>query len=762
MKNTKRAVSSFACLLLCLVLLLCMTGCDDKSAAKYKYSTPESFDVLKTTCVAENGRYSLIWNHISKKVVLYDKIKNCEWSYVPQESLNTSYDAEGNEANVHPMILSPIVVSFYSNSTRIENTTNAYAQCINKKDGFTLAKIDNGIEMMLYFDKYEFAVPVQFILNEDGMDIRVDVERIQENSEYNIQGITIAPFTCSVANTYSGDKDHYLFVPSGSGAIINPVYTDGVGTRYSEFMYGGDANIDKLELTTVREDMKMPVYGAVNGDRAMCAIIKEGSECSRLNIVMGQALTGYSYIDADFLIRGYQTVVQNLFTQNVVKVNLYADAFTEDNIVVGFYPLYDDDASYVGFANTYRKYLEKENLVSSEKSDDNLLNLKFVGGITTKKFTMGIPSGSMVTATTVNQVRKIVTDLTENGMADMNVNLIGFGTSGNDIGKVAGGCKIGKYFGDDDDIVKLSKYCKNNGHTLFMNFDMVRFSSSGCGVNTTFGKADSATSSFTTKDYYDVNFRTPSGDPYYLVARGKLNTVAGKISEAASDWKLQGVSLDTLTSIVYSDYNDEQFYAGAHTDDQVADIIGGFEKDGLEVAGSYANSFAAGLCSHVYDVPDKSARNRIFTEEVPFYEIVFKGRVSMSPTSLNLATSKQETLLKSVESGLGLTYTLIGSYDTELVNAKQNVFYGSLYWDESIGRGVKTDIIETVNEYKPYFESVNGAAIVDHEIIAPGVHKTVFDNGVAVCVNYNTTDYEGEIGKIPARGYINVKGGAAA
>ncbi len=755
----KRAASAALCMLLCTVLLL-LTGCgSEKMAALIKYSKPEELDKLKTTCVAENTRYSLIWDATSSRVIMYDKQRDCEWSYVPRESLNPTYDAEGYGATNHPRTESPITVKYYAATTKIDNETNAFAQSINKGD-YSLKLIENGIEMMCYFDKFQFAVPVSFVLGKDGLDISVDVDRIEEGSEYCVSAITIAPFFCSISNKNAGKDNYYMFMPSGSGTVIYPDNSNELGIATSEAVYGGDANIESLEQTTVTENVRMPVYGVVNGDNAVLAVIKSGSEAAYINTMMGQALTGYSYIASEFKVRGYQTAVQTLFTSNVVKTNLYADGFMSNDITVGFYPLYDDDASYVGMAKKYREYLENEGRLGTLENSDTLLNLKIYGGIKTKEFNFGIPKSAMLTATTLTEAQTMIKELSEATGVSMNANLIGFGGSGNDIGKVAGGYKLGSSFGSKKDLKKLSSYCDENGISLFMNFDMVRFRSSGGGVSETFGKATAATGSFTTKHYFDMNFRVNSItlSPYYLVSRSKLFDVADNVRDAATGFGLKGVSLDTLTSIVYSDYSDKAYYSASNTDAQVKMITDSFAEKGIKIAGSDANAFAAASCSHVYDVPIRSSQNRLYSYDVPFYEIVFKGSVSMSASSINLATDEKTSLLTAAETGLGLTYSLISDYDTNLVSSAQNVFYGSLYWDDTIERGVKTDIIDTVNGYKAYFESVKDAKIAEHEVINEKVRKTVFDNGVTVYVNYGETEYTDGAVKVPARDYITVKG----
>lgn len=766
MKKSKRVLCSALSLLLCSVILLFGVGCSEKRAAEQAYSPLEEFDRIKTTCVAENSRYSLIWNAEKQCVILFDKEEECEWSYVPEEALNSSYDyseeGKGNSAEVRPQVQSPIIVQYYNTANFQTDETNSFAMSIKKKN-YTVRPIENGVRMTCYFSDRELTVPVDFTLNEKGVDVSINPAEIEENETYNIYGITVAPFFCSVSNKNADKDDYYLFTPSGSGAVIRPVVdnTREAAVEITDAVYGMDANITTFESTTVTETVRTPVYGAVNGDKAMCAIIKGGAGSAYINTTIAQKFTGYSYISTEFHIRGYQEVIQHLFTATTVKTKLYADAFTPETIKVGYYPLYDDEASYVGMANTYRDYLVETGSLATEKSNDSLLNLKVVGGVQTKEFHFGIPSTAMLPATTLKQATNIVKDVKDRtGLDSINVNLIGFGESGNDVGVVAGNYDINSEFGDEDDLKKLIKYCNSNGMNLFMNFDMVRFNESGGGVTTAFGKADAANGSYTERYYTSINLRykNPAFPVHYLVARTEFSEVAANIKEVAGEWSLPGISLDTLTSISYSDYTEKEYYARANYDNQVGAIINNYKNSGYKVAGSDANAYAAALCTHVYDVPTQSSKYRSYTVDVPFYQILFKGSVSISGTALNLSTDERINFLKAVETGSGLTYTVIGEYDTNFITAAQNVFYGSVYWDDTIERGVREDIETTVAEYKDYFNSVNGAKISSHKVITEDVRLTTFDNGVSVYVNYGAADYtDGDI-TVAGRGYT-VKGG---
>lgn len=764
MKNIKRIANAVFSLMLCFVFLL-LAGCGNvDELAVPKYNQPAEMSSVETSVVAENARYSLIWNAEKSRVILYDKVEDCEWSYVPEEALNTRYDAEGFEVNNHPQLESPVLVKCHNAQTLKDGTSMPIPASTRSiaKDACSLTKLDNGLEMLCYFPDYGFKIPVTFILTDDGMDISVDIDRIEEDgTEYRITSIIVAPLFCSVANDNNNKDDYYLFMPSGSGTVIHPTQSpdseDLVYETVSEKVYGGDANVDVHTLKATTESIKMPVYGAVNGNRAACAIITEGAEMATLNATLGWKVTGYSSITPEFIVRGQQKTVQKLFTSAPRQYTLYSDYLAPGKISISFKPLYNEDANYTGIAKKYREHLEEKEAISEVK-DEKILNIKLYGGIETKKFVFGIPSDDMLVATTLSDAQSIIADLKNITGVGINANLIGFGNSGNDIGTIAGGYKINSAFGKKKDMLSLTEYCESNGVDLFMNFDMIRFNSSGGGISTTFDKAQSATGDYTTKAYYDVAFRSQSAtlSKYYLVARTELDDIAGKISDAAGNWKLKGLSLDSLTSIVYSDYNDKAYFSAANFEKQAAEIVKSYKEDGYSIAGSDANAFVAGYCDHIYDAPTKSSKYRAYSYDVPFYQIVFKGSVSMSGSSLNLATNYDKALLSAVETGSGLTYSLVSKFNTNLISSAQNVFYGSLYWNESFGTGAKTDIVNTVNQYKAFFDAVKGAKIANHKVYSnnTNVRITTFDNGVKVYVNYGDTEATVNGVTVPALGYV--------
>ena len=78
--------------------------------------------------------------------------------------------------------------------------------------------------------------------NDDGVRLSVNPKMIQE-SENRVISISIAPFFCGVKND---TENSYLFVPSGSGALVDTKTVSDQGSTYSAQVYGYDPAIDEV------------------------------------------------------------------------------------------------------------------------------------------------------------------------------------------------------------------------------------------------------------------------------------------------------------------------------------------------------------------------------------------------------------------------------------------------------------------------------------------------------------------------------------
>ena len=210
----------------------------------------------------------------------------------------------------------------------------------------------------------------------------------------------------------------------------------------------------------------------------------------------------------------------------------------------------------------------------------------------------------------------------------------------------------------------------------------------------------------------------------------------------------------------YSDYDvvetendtDKEVYKNPWRNNMGKDvkaITADIQKNSKTVLMDGAFAYAAVAADIITNVPTASTKSNMFDVEIPLYQIVFQGYRANSTGAINTATNKRTQFLKSIETGSGLSFELIGNYYQELRKQTMTGLHAALYSDNA------KVIEEYVNEGKTFLTSVAGATIVSHQYMTNDVTKTVFDNGVTVYVNFGDTDYKSDIGVVKAQGFLN-------
>lgn len=738
MMKSKKWISS---LLVFLSALFVLSGCSANRATINWYDFGAEYHAIESAVVAENQTYSLLWDKETACVTLADKKGNYLWSNIPTDA---------KDVTTHPQVYSPLLVEYIEKETLNSNKADSYTACI-KKDAFTAEKIDNGIQVTYYFEDIAISIPVKYVLREDSIRVSIDPSQIGEDEQL-CANISLLPFMCAVNNSLE-TKESYLFVPSGSGALVYPkVIGEGITSIISESVYGADAQGAEYPVTD-KETVHLPIYGVKNDKYGMCAIIENATETAEITTNIGSSTYGYSSVYATFDIRGSQISTAKYMSGFSSEKVLFESTKVENEIVVGFYPLSEEKANYEGMAKCYQNYLIEQQGMTS-KQDDTLLNLKFIGGVKTKKFLLGVPYTSLMPVTEFEDVHSISTDMQKYYSGKTNINLIGFGQSGLNIEKIAGGIAYNSKFGS---IKELKELQENENISLYFDFDILRFSKSGKGVNLFNGMAKSAIGGKNMIRYTNIPFSevdwTRTG--HYLVRRDVLSTVSDKILKEVEDWNLDGISYGSLTEISYSDYTDKQYSAKSNFGLQTKEIIEQSQAKGYKVAANGANDYAAYTSDQIYDAPTESSGYQVFDCDIPFYQLVFKGYIPMSVKSINFAMDRREALLKAAESGCGLTYTLIENYNTDILTSDPNAFYGAVYEDNV------EDIKEDIEQYQAAFDAVSNQAIVEHNLLSDTLRQTVYSNGVTIYVNYADSDSVLNDGSIvPAKSFV-MKGGEA-
>ncbi len=742
-------------IVICLFLLFSLTACGEGgfTPSQKAFDTTVQSSVPSTDdVIAQNDKYTMQYDSATGGIKLVDNADGTIWSTCPTSEGEAELDSMGMPIKKHGYPQSVLEIGYMD--TKISGGGNMVTTTydgVMDSGRMVYKPIENGVTIEYYFDIQEFMVPVDYVLCDDYVSISIDSTKIQEN-DLRITYISVMPFMCSVPND---TEDSYLFVPSGSGALLSTDSYNDQGIIYSAYMYGDDVTMGERYIPTNAVAMRLPVYGYKNGSIGGFSIIDSGDETVILNTTSGNTAYKFSAVYPSFQLRGYTTHLATSFN-NTRETNIFPENMIEGEFSVRFYPLSNDKANYSEMANIYRSYLIDE-CGMTETEDDKAMSVSLIGGTEITKSFLGVPYQTLYATTTIAQADTIISEISES-IDSLAVKLKGFGTSGVDNGKIGGGFKISGNIGSES---QLKKFASNNGENvdLYMDYDLVKFSSSGSGFSF-FGDAVMNSGSIKA-DQYVIDKAVRNNEEtlkYRLLRPVNFVEAVSKALTASANWKLSGVSLETLTSLSYSDYsniNDTVDYNSKHGfDEKVSEALAQVKENNQKLMASSANAYAAVVADIIESAPIASDRGYAFEEDVPFYAMVFKGYVPMTTESINTAVTPQKAILGAIEGGMGLNYTLISQWDNSLINALYPYFNTTLY------SSVKDDMLATYGDLADYYESINGAKIVSNTVISSGVHCTIFDNGVTVYVNYNSSSAQTPAGEIAALDYI-VTGGAA-
>lgn len=731
--------------LVSVIVLSLLAGCgnNEKTIEKNSFDKDIESTRIEDTFIAENDNFELHLNEVTMGVTLTDKVSGKIYGTNPIEEGGIKYDELGMPIRRHPQLESVLFIKYLNTETNNVGEMISYNAAVT--GGRTVfEKTENGVKVNYYFDDAEIMVPVIYTLREKGVAVSINPAEVQENGNM-LLNVSLAPFFCSVKNT---EQDGYLLYPSGSGALVYPKEISQPGESYSEEIYGLDASKEVWDKVATGKAIKLPVLGAKFGEQAVFGIIEEGAESSLLGMKVGATSIGYSSVYVTYQLRGFTANIKELYNNRYYKGDVYSNGTVTTPLTVCYYPLKDENANYSAMAEVYREYLN-ETVGEPENDKISTLDINMVGGTMIKKSFVGIPYETLYVSTTLSDVLDIARDIKASGINFSNLSLFGFGVDGIDSNKLGGNFKIDKKLGNNKDLAEVKSECDKDGSGLYFDFDIVKFSKTANGYNSYFDAATRANKKVAKYYNFDIAVLGRTTEKSYsILARNRISDAAEDAFKAAEKLNVGGVGFTTLSSISYSDYSDKRdgkYYAKAGLEAQVSGI---YKNAKLNTMSNDANVYAAACSNLTLGIPTFSTQSYLFDEDIPFYAMALRGRTAISSDSLNLVTDADKQLLRSVESGAGIAYTITNAYSTELLDSTSSFFYNSLYGD------LKNDIKEKYNLVASFYEKIGNSEIKSHKIHANSLRETEFANGVKVYVNYTDAELASDAGVVPANSFL--------
>ena len=602
--------------------------------------------------------------------------------------------------------------------------------------------IPGGFRAKLDYPTQELGFEAEVKLYDDGsITACIPESSIYENADNKkIGNIYVFPL---LGSSRLGEKEGYMFVPDGNGALNYLDDKDGrFDSGYVQKVYGSDIGVgesyvlsllwDSYETHNDAEMILAPVYGMVHTDDEMgyLAIIESGDEEASIYATPNGAYSDYNWITAAF--RKCTTYIQPTSNSggSVTKVT---DRIKYD-INVRYMFVDGADANYTGLAKRYRDYLiEKDELVKVE--DDFKVRLDFLG-LDVENWMLWKKDAPV---TTVDNIREIYADLESEGVTDI-LSIYKGWQDGGIFDLPVTSYDVDSSIGGARELSKLMDECEGKNIDFYLFTDGVRANTET--GNTTFDTVKKMDKRLYTQDTYQNVYRefvywTPQKSLQNLqllqknfVKKGVNKIALSEIGNTMFTYTMG----DTMQTRLVSKY----LYGEALR--QISENMDLMLEAPVQCYWQYAKA--------IVDMPIADS-DYIYTDQsVPFLSIALKGILPMYGDYVNFEANEREYFLKLVETGIYPSFYLTYENPSELIYTNSSDVYTAQY---SVYRD---QILNYYDELSEVSERTKGSMIVNHEITDTGVTIVTYDNGVKLYINYDETERKAEDVTVPALSYV--------
>ncbi|KAB8128061.1 hypothetical protein F9U64_16710 [Gracilibacillus oryzae] len=610
----------------------------------------------------------------------------------------------------------------------------------------TITKNDNGFVAAISYPELEISFEVHVTLTDKGITVDVPQDSIEENSDkYKMAGLYVYPF---LGYSVLGEREGYMFIPDGSGALIHLKDNNGKFKQpYSEMVYGGNAGIDdsyvlslfnRMDPFNDPENILAPVFGMVQTDSEIgyLGIIEEGKFSSKIEAYPSGAILPYNWITSKFI---YRQVYNQPTSQDTGTMVVRQKNRNDFDIKVHYQFVTGEQANYMGLADKYRDYLLGNQLIADLDTPFKA-RIDFLGS----EVEQGLIRKKDVPMTTFSQADGILTDLQENGVSNILSIYKGWQEGG-----MYGGLPIRSFDPESglDTGLSLKELIDNASDKdidLYLYQDALR-------INTEEWK----------NTRYDLmkkfNKRTYSEDVYgnvyqsfnYLNPASSVDLLE-RMAEAYQSEAIDQIAVSGISNQLFSYSEGSNEFDRIATKEQYEKIISDYHNQ-FDLLLEQPFSYLWNKTNAIIDLPTNSS-NYVFTDEdIPFISLTLKGLVPMYAEYTNFQANQDEFFLQLVEQGINPSFYITNENPSALKNTNSSDIYSSQYerYEEMIPSYYK--------ELAALHEEIGEAMITAHEREGEMV-KITYDNGVIVYVNYSDAAQTMDDTPLEAMSYKVVQG----
>lgn len=739
------------------------------------------YDVIKDAAGGEDkeiGSYGVIVDQLKK--VYYREVNYGTASEADKQLFLKQYPIlQTNPELVFYVLADTGALSLAKIEELIKNNCPEYTFDELEADHTTTGYDGNSVEPPL------FRLAVEYTFENGGFSATVPAKSIRYNeTNYSLDEIVILPyFGCTTtAEVVGADEmvkkqttDGYLFLPDGSGTILEYFNKDGsVKTGVQNIsVYGVDYAYENLENAVITANSKVcriPVFGLTDYydittetersgldnyfskesyRRGFVAIITEGESLAKITASLGQLLwnglsaskSTYNAVYAAFSMQqtdsvtlgsalgGGTSMSQSIDTRYIGDYKIQYILLTEGS---------GKEPTYSGMASAYRDYLievdpyleKDENGKKQIPSFENTLPLyiQTLGSMRVSAEFLTFPVKVTRALTSFENIKSMTDKFADAEYPITNVKYIltgyvnGTASSSKYPTSIAFNSKVGGNKGFKD----LVKYADENGIEIMPNFDFANVTRTNWGFSLKKHAALMMSDRYATKRNYDAVYQTITRRGFAnLVSTTAYEHVYEKFSKAYNKF-FEGVdgyngslAAMTLGTDLNSDFNTENPITREDSKQNTVAFLKDLADNYDTLAVEGGNSYAIPYADMILSIPLDNSNYAISSAAIPFMGMALHGYKNYAGAPLNMSGDVQYSILKSIENGAAPYYFLVYDHATDLRTSHDLSDYYSAdfnsWFEKPTDDSVKDTSIQTT--YKTLNEAIGGlqgAVISNH------------------------------------------------
>lgn len=713
----------------------------EKIATNEVEGLPAAVDLKKIT---ENTGYILYADSNTGHFTLENKKTGEVLKSFPNP---TKWDEEKTADSWKSHLKAPFMFSYVEMNERKDQLKES--NLLNNESNVTFEKIENGYKITYELPDLGFVIPVEVRLVDDYVETKVLADEIQDEKQFDkdtpvkdpmarLVSLRLFPF---LGADNSDDEDGFLFLPDGSGVLVdfqkNRASTNNL---YSERIYGDDQAFAAKASLSSRQPIRMPIFGIKSRNQAILGVVHEGDTYTNVVSAPSESSTQYNWVTGEHLFRF--KVFQATNKQKTQGFYIYSKEMQRTNRAIRYYMI--DDADYVDMAVRYRQYLMEEQGVKPKESitDSLVLSLHILGGGTKKGFIWD----SYLPLTTTDQAMEIVQELGSLGVGDMSITYHGWQKGG--YGNFGGHFPVARQLGGNNDMKSFTEFAHSKGHRVYLDASTYTYNNTG-------------------KDGFRANrdglrdlgstvmkFRKKENDAV-LVSPRFMQDVIYKDFAKAMDLGVDGYLFgEGIGSTLPTDYNELHLAQRHEVKEIQKDILTKTRENFGDVRTADSNFYAINESSHIEQMHNDYSYDLFVDRTIPFAQIALHGLASYSFGYANMSGNAKESLLKGIEYGATPSFLVTYEESHRLLESKSLYRFYSTYYKDW-----ETEIATQYQLYNEVLADVQDQFIVNHQELAKGVFETTYENKKRIIVNYNKNPYTSGDVVVGAEDFIVLEGG---